>query len=287
MQLSLTVLLTLAGAALASAAEFSSSSWDDGCLRAVFPGPSSSSKSELLEVILAADNERVIDAFIACPTQMVAIYFEKLSESSEDFIESVKASSRIEEFYSSLKDAPNFASTEVPSTSDLINVMSYVHNVPEEYYLAALMESEEFYRQALLLKIIKTDDQRSKETLIDLLNEQIAICTADTSMVEFSAQMVKYYAAVIAFVNGEEEIDFSGLDQFARLGLSIYASVFERYDMVENLLEGHIIHSIALQSLKLACSFKYFKDGERVLAIYKNHLSEEDKENFDAIFGRL
>lgn len=98
--------------------------------------------------------------------------------------------------------------------------------------------------------------------------------------------MIKYFTATIAFINGEVDIDITGMDPFARLGLSIYASVFERYEMVEYLLEDQIIPALALHSLKIACVFKSFKDEKRVIAIYRNHISEEDKVNFDEMFGR-
>ena len=248
----------------------------------------------LVSVVNEAPMSMIVDAFIECPSQMAYVFFDKLSLNEEyDIVSAVIDSNKVEQFYASLHNFPRLEDLHPPISRDsivrdacrvIIYMLSFVHDIPAQFYLDSLKQNVVMYSMALIEKAIYCKTPESRSWISNLLNEAHLMLkrTPDSEIQGDRNHYSRLIALTIKCINGEN-FDFNSINSFDKLGLILYSLLCNRYDVAEAACKDS--DPLDLQNAvkfltKKTC--KKIQDLPRAFNILKSIMrSEADRVAFD------
>ena len=238
----------------------------------------------LIAVIGNSSYEKIIDAFIQCPSQMLEI---DCSINYDGLIMFLSQSDKMRPFFSALRNIPSCSITS-KSESILYQFysLSFIFDIPVNLYADLLKRDALFYFMAITTKAKLCKTAKCRSWMSDLMMEFIAFLEHNPSQpymdVGFS---VNYMKLVIELLN-YESISDEAIKPFAMNSIVIYALDFNRYDIAEKASENcePMSYDLVIQLIRFdhVGTGEYYENAARTYKITRKLLATEDeRKQFD------
>ena len=255
--------------------------YEDSCIIGHFG--ETDSLTTLERIVLESSMDKVVDAFIDCPRQMCEVYYGNLKSKSfeelDDLVKFVRYSEKINQFYSALR---SFSPTDYQNKIDLtcygIYVVSFLYDIPREYYLDELKGSVHIYLMAVLEKSKLCKTPESKNEVTEMLNDLIVkLYGTQNSELPIDYEYLSYYIRLTIKLMNNENVPIEEFESNDKCEIVLLALIFNRYDLAERA--AHNSSSIDLDLAKDFLNdraFKGIEDKERAIEILKKLLPNDD-----------
>ena len=236
------------------------------------------SLSDLGKIVFESPLEKVVDAFIACPKEMCEVYHEKLKSylyrDLDDLVIFVRDSGKISQFYSAIR---SFAPEKCSGYSDITGVglyfVSFIYDIPREYYFDELKKNEENYLWAVLEKATLVKTAESKKEITEMLNDIYKNASKTRASLNLKNDpILNHIRLTIKLMNNEDDLieDFKSNEKWQ---IVLLALSFNRCDLAEIATQD--LSSIDLNIAKgflYERAFEGIEDKERAIEIVKKLL---------------
>lgn len=261
--------------------------YEDSCIINHFG--ETDSLNDLEKIVFEAPFDKVVDAFIDCPRQMCEIYYGKikseLSDELDDLIKFLRDSKKISQFYSALHSLPK---TDYENKSELtclqLYLVSFLYDIPHEYYLNELKKSDSNYLEALVQKAVLVKTKESKNEITDMLNGLISkVYRSQNSDLARIYEPISYFVRLTTKLMNFENVFIKEVESNTRWAIVLLALRFNRYDLAERAAQNS--SSIDLDEAKDFLderAFKSLEDKKRAIEILMKLLpNEADRRAFN------
>ena len=246
------------------------------------------SLNDLEQIVFQAPFDKVVDAFIDCPRQMCEIYYGKLKlkffEEFDDLIKFVRDSEKISQFYSALHSFPPINYHDKIDHACLgLFIVSFLYDIPREYYLDELKKSDRVYYMVLIEKSRLCKTKESKIEITDMLNGLVnKLYRSQDSDLAIMYKSVSYCIRLITKLMNCENVYIKGVDSNSHSEIVINALRYNRYDLAERAAQSSSIDLDEAKDFLDERAFKGLEDKERAIEILKKLLpNEADRRAFN------
>ena len=164
-----------------------------------------------------------------------------------DIVSAVIDSNKVEQFTLLLHNFPRLEDLHPPISRDaivrdacriIIYMLSFVHDIPAQFYLDSLKQNVVMYAMALIEKAIYLQDPRIQRWITNLLNEAYLMLkrSPDSEIQGDKSHYSRLIVLTIKCINGEN-FDFNSINSFDKLGF-FYSILCNRYDVVWAACKG-------------------------------------------------
>ena len=238
----------------------------------------------LITIIGNSSYEKIIDAFIQCPIQMLEI---ECRINVDGLIIALSQSDKMRPFFSALRNIPSSRITgKIGTIIYQFYSLAFIFDIPVNLYGDLLKRDAFFYFMAITTKAKLCKTAKCRSWMSDLMKEFIKFLEHNPSQpyldVGFS---VNYMKLVIELVN-YESISDEAIKPFAMNSIVIYALDFNRYDVAEKASENcePMSYDLVIQLIRFnhAGTGEYFENAARSYKITRKLLATEDeRKQFD------